>query len=495
MKRSLMILLTACLLLSTLASCGDSSNTPSQTSGNVISGDQTDTSYVADTSDADVISGENPGDSTESTGTASTGQTSTQQGTNSKNNTSTGGNSATASATPSTVNLRTATFKGVTLKRIRWYDMGSEETQMIKDWEKKTGAKIQDVYVNYENIQDKIKQSIAAKDPIDIGFLYGAFFPTDIIANMYKPVDSYIQNQYLLDTNNLSNGGFDLSKMNEYKWKNHYYGFCSYWDVDMLVMYYRKDVFKDYNLTDPNTLAQQGRWNWDTFYQAAEKIQKGGEINGYSNGPDGKGGHQNIWILGAGSSPIINTSTKPTINFSDSKFVKGMEFYQKITSGATAVVDSEHTFQDGKAAMFIGGLYDATKLMTNSKVPSIVKNNWDIAPVPVSSSNKTGKYPTDWLKAVGIVNGSKNADAVASFALYKSKYKGDNKYDDYFTDAQKSRIVPYFKSIAYANYGYGNMIVKYGQLFAQVASGDNISQVLSANKSVFQTEIDKTIRK
>lgn len=493
MKRAFVLLMAVCMLLSATA-CGggeDTSSTDNTVSNASAAADTPSDSQ--DESDPGAVSA----DAESQNSTSSRNGQSANNSQNPVNSTVNSGstNSVTTPTNPSKTDLLTAKFPGVTLKRIIWYDMGTEEKKMVKEWETKTGAKIQDVRVNYENVQDKIKQSIAAKDPIDLGFLYGAFFPTDVIANMYQPIDSYIQSKYMLNTNKLSEGGFDIDKMNAYKWKGHYYGFSSYWDVDMLVLYYRKDVFKDYGLKDPNELAKSGQWNWDAFYEAASTIQKGKEINGYSNGPDGKGGHQNVWVLGAGSTPVTVSSTKPTVNFGDAKLRSGMEFYQKISSGATAVLSSDMAFQDGKAAMFIGGLYDATKLMEGSKIPDKVKKNWDIAPIPLAKDNKTGKYPTDWLKATGIVNGSKKQDAAASFALYKSKYKGDNKYDDYFTAAQKSRVEPFFKNISYANYGYGTFITKYGQLFQQIADGENITQVLSSNKSVFQSEIDKIIRK
>lgn len=402
-----------------------------------------------------------------------------------------------ADNTPSKVDLRTAKFPGVTLQRIRWYDMGKEETQMVKDWEAKTGAKISDVYVNFENVRQKLQQSIAAKDPIDIGLIYGGYFTEQVISNMFKPVNEYIKSEYLVDLNNLSEGGFHLDKVNEFKWKNNYYGLCSYWDVDMLVMYYRTDIFDDYGMETPNELAAKGQWNWDTFYQAAKDItdMSDGRMVGYSNGPDGKGGHITTWVSGAGSAIIKNASTNPTVNTSDPLLTQGLEFYQKLAYGPTAVIQQDYTFNNGKAAMCLDGMYQITKMMADSSIPAAVKNNWDFAPVPVSSSNKTGKYPVSWLKSVGIVNGSKNPDAVASYALFKSKYKGDNKYDEYLSDEQKARVEPYYKNIAYANHGYGELNTKFTQMCAQIAAGDNIAQLLASNASVFQSEIDKVLAK
>ena len=134
-------------------------------------------------------------------------------------------------------------FEGVTLKRILWYEPSESEMKLVKEFEKKTGAKVVDEVVDYQNYNTKIASSIAANEPYDIGYIYGAFFPTQIIAGMYQPIDKqYLNSEYLLDKTSMetiSYGGFDLEKMDFYKWNNNYYGFSSYWDVDMMVLYYR----------------------------------------------------------------------------------------------------------------------------------------------------------------------------------------------------------------------------------------------------------------
>ena len=68
------------------------------------------------------------------------------------------------------------TFEGVTLKRILWYEPSKSEEELKKKFEKRTGATIVDEVVDYQNYNTKIASSIAANDPYDIGYIYGAFF-------------------------------------------------------------------------------------------------------------------------------------------------------------------------------------------------------------------------------------------------------------------------------------------------------------------------------
>ena len=90
-------------------------------------------------------------------------------------------------------------FNGVTLKRILWYEPSESEKKLVKEFEERTGSTIVDEIVDYQNYNTKIAASIAANDPYDIGYIYGAFFPTQIIAGMYQPINQFIKSEYLLD--------------------------------------------------------------------------------------------------------------------------------------------------------------------------------------------------------------------------------------------------------------------------------------------------------
>lgn len=481
MKRKVFSLLFAALLIVSLAACkteGYYQQVSKSGSSAVTSSDAVDTesqeSRVEESRDTDSSQpGQTPGrsDSPEST------------------------KSSSVSSSVKKIDLKTAKFPGVTLKRIIWYDMSQEEKNMVAAWEKQTGAKIQDVRVGFEQINDKIAASIKARDYIDIGFIYGAYFPGVVISGLYQRVNDYIRPEYLVDSSAPEKGGFDMSKMTEYKWKNHFYGLCSYWDVDALALYFRPSVFKQYGLTDPNALASQGKWNWDTFYEAAEKITKMSNktMYGFSRGFEAISGFENHWIAGAGSSFVAMKNGKPVINFSDPKLVEGLRFFQKTATGNTAVCAPGNSFKDGKAAMFVGGLYDIVNIKKSAAAN--VKNDWDVAPIPLSPNNKNGKYPADWLKAIGITLGSKNADAVASYALFRSKYKGDNAYEEHLSAAQIKRVEPFYNNVNHSNYGYGALVINHGRFFNEIFTGEDITKVLNDNMAAYQNEIDKTLNR
>lgn len=390
------------------------------------------------------------------------------------------------------------TFEGVTLKRILWYEPGDSEMKLVKEFEERTGAKIVDEVVDYQNYNTKIAASIAASDPYDIGYIYGAFFPTQIIAGMYQPIDKqYLSSEYMLDKSSsktIANGGFDIEKMDFYKWNNNYYGFSSYWDVDMMVLYYRTDLFKEAGLKTPNEYVAEGKWNLDTFYEVASQLTNTRTgVCGYSAGGENTRSYGEFVSAFGTQIVTYDSNGVPSQNLGDSKILEGLNFIKKMTTGATSVINSEASFRKGTAAMCIDGLYEAPKMMNDSNVPSAVKNNWDVAPIPLAKGNEKGAYPTDWLKAIGIVNGSKNPEAVSAFALHMTQGKGDNIWEEYLSKEQIERITPYYSNINYANYAYGTLGEEYVQMLAKIVGGDDVSQLISEYKTSFKAQIDKII--
>lgn len=393
--------------------------------------------------------------------------------------------------------LWTQKFEGVTLKRLLWYTPSKSEAALVKEFEDRTGCKIVDEIVDYENYNAKIAASIAANDPYDIGYIYGAFFPTQIIANVYQPIDQFINKKYLLDTSSdktIANGGFDINKMEYYKWNNHYYGFSSYWDVDMLVMYYRSDLFKEAGLKTPNEYAASGNWNLDTFYEVATQLTNPRVgIYGYSAG--GNNTRSYAEFVSAFGQGIVKYDSNgvPSQNLGDSQVLAGLNFVKKITDSTNPIVDGNASFRKGTAAMSVDGLYEVPKMMNDKNVPDVVKKNWDVAPIPVAKSSTSDAYPTDWLKSIGIINGCKNPEAVAAFALHMTQGRGDNAWEQYFSEEQLDRITPYYKNINYANYAYGTLGEDYVTMLGRIATGDDVSQLINEYKTSFKAQIDKTI--
>ena len=428
--------------------------------------------------------------------TACSGGT-TESGTESGGSTGTGTGTDVSHSADS---LWNKTFEGVTLKRLLWYEPGEAEQALVDEFEARTGCTIEDTVVDFENYNQTLANSIAANDPYDIGYIYGSFFPTQIIAGMYQPVNTYMTEENLVDSSSaetIANGGFDLQKMNYYRWNGNYYGLSSYWDVDMLVLYYRTDLIVESGLMTPNDYVAQGNWNLDTFFDLATSLTNASRgMYGYSAGGENTRGYGEF-ISAYGTQVVAYDSNGvPSQNLGDPLVLEALNFVQKMTYGAGAVVKAgadDVSFRKGNAAMAIDGLYEIPKMLNDPNVSDVVKNNWDIAPIPLAAGNEDGAYPTDWLKAIGIVNGCVNPDAVAAFALHMSTSKGDNAWESGLTEEQLARITPYYANINYANYAYGTLGEDYVTMIAKITTGADISQLIDENKTLFKAQIDRVI--
>ena len=507
MKRTLALLAALCIMVTMSVACSGTPDTPSDSTPESSTDKTVQLNIPGATGNASVstTAGNAGGDTT----TAGTGSNAagTTAGTGAGNNAATTTKKVTTTlpsmiiTEPDTsIDLRNHDFGGVSIKRIVWYTVGKDEQKMLSEFTKKYNVKVQDVVVDYENINAKLAASMTSGDVIDAGFLYGAFFPTQVIANMYMPVDSYIKRDYLVDSSSAStiaNGGFDMQKMDFFKWKGRYYGLSSYWDVDMLVLYYNKRKFQEADIKTPLEHVEDGTWNLDTFYETAyELTDADAGMYGWSAGGENAGGGRGTFISAHGTQYVkYDSNGNPQQNLGDPNILKALQFIQKIYNGATQIVgDETATFYNGTAAMCTDGLYMIPKLMNNAKVPDSVKKNWEIAPIPMAKGHEKDPYPADWLKSVGILRGSKNPDAVAAYAYYRSKYKMDNLYEEFMSDAQKARVVPYYKNLNYANFAYGDLITKSGEMVGSIISGSDIAQLISENKSVFQAQIDRVVK-
>ena len=413
---------------------------------------------------------------------------------------SSGGTSTGTDVSHSADSLWNKTFEGVTLKRLLWYEPGEAEQALVDEFEARTGCTIEDTVVDFQNYNTAIANSIAANDPYDIGYIYGSFFPTQIIAGMYQPVNTYMTEENLLDSSSaetIANGGFDLQKMNYYRWNGNYYGLSSYWDVDMMVLLYRTDLIVESGLMTPNDYVAQGNWNLDTFYELASSLTNTSRgMYGYSSGGENTRSYGEFVSAYGTQIVVYDSNGVPSQNLGDPLVLEGLNFIQKMTYGAGAVVKAgadDVSFRKGNAAMAIDGLYEIPKMLNDPNVSDVVKNNWDIAPIPLAAGNEDGAYPTDWLKAIGIVNGCVNPDAVAAFALHMSTSKGDNAWESGLTEEQLARITPYYANINYANYAYGTLGEDYVTMIAKITTGADISQLIDENKTLFKAQIDRVI--
>lgn len=427
-------------------------------------------------------SGSSSGDTTPESSSDGTTVSPDKNGQTGTDNTTRGnGNTAPASGD---FNYSSANLKGVTLRRLVWYTPGATEKKMVQDFEKKYGCTIQDVYSTLEDAPTKLVAGMTSGDVIDIATIYGAFFPELIIKNLYQPIDKYVVKDQLMNENDPFAGGFDLDKMENYVWGGHYYGFCSYTNVDLPIVLYNKKIFEDYKQKTPDVLMAENNWNWDTFYSTAKAMTVRDKMAGLSNG-------SMLWFPAAGVQLITFKDGTPVSNLSDPRVLETLQYYKKLFSGNTAVTQDGYSFFKGRSAMYVG-IYSALVL---SDANASVQKNLGVAPWPCSRSNTTGRNPTSWSKAIGISRGSLHADAVAVYARWVTNYVDAADALAQFSAEQQEQIKGWYKNALVPNATYGKTRDYAYNLQGDCLKNQDPAQVIANYEGLFAAAIKETIAK
>ncbi|WP_168734756.1 ABC transporter substrate-binding protein [Deinococcus sp. KSM4-11] len=186
-----------------------------------------------------------------------------------------------------------------------------------------------------------------------------------------------------------------------------------------LVLFYRKDVFKDLGLKVPTS------WQ-DVVKTAATIQQKKPGMTGLST-MYGVSAGQNLfnWVsmLWGNGGDILDKDNKPVFN--SAKGVQATQFYidilrkDKVTNPAAttfAEPESSSELLQGRAAMWVGWWWYWARFSDPKGVAPAVLNNVGFAPAPGWAGGKTQNYALIW--PLGIFKNSKNPDAAWEFIKY-----------------------------------------------------------------------------
>lgn len=387
-------------------------------------------------------------------------------------------------------------LKGATLKKLTWYDPGDAEKKIDSDYAKIINCKFQYVRVEWGQMQNRVAASIVSNDPIDIGWMHGADFPSAVIRNNYQDITKYCLSNAAYDKNHPEKGGLDIENMQRYSWGGKMYGFVGIFDTydfNYQVVYYNKKMIKDADLTDPLTLYKQGKWDWDTYYDYAKKFTDISK-NRYGIANYGQGVLGKIWVYANDTQLVHYVNGKPTSNITDPKVINAMKFYKKLTNGNTRVSDpgaSTNTFVTGQSVFHIQMLSAFNDLY--DQMSASVKNNWDLVPIPLGPDNKTGSYPGSWLGAYALTRGSKKGDAVAGWFIYMSQVGKTESYSDKFTKEQLTLLRPNYKKINMWNHAFGKIDDYWYGIDAEIVGDSDVTQIAKKYDPMFNSEIVKTL--
>lgn len=293
--------------------------------------------------------------------------------------------------------------------------------QAIKEFNSnnKYGVKIKAVYTPGEQYKTKLQTAMAANNPPDILNMWaaGKMKPYVDANRLYSISD--IMNKDKQWKDRYVNGVFDLTTFN-----GKIYGIPQIRVAT--VIYYNKEIFKKYNLTPPK--------KWSELVNVIKVLTKNGIIPFALDARD-------PWILAMYAEYIANRIDpdayrkvqKDPNAWTDKAFIETGKKIQELVKlgafpkGATSLdyVAARNLFDQGKAAMYVMGIWDVGYLSTQSPVKNKVGAfKW---PEIEGGKGNINNFLAGIEQVIAISSNCKNKQAAAAWLklLSEQKYAKD----------------------------------------------------------------------
>ncbi len=187
-------------------------------------------------------------------------------------------------------------------------------------------------------------------------------------------------------------------------------------DISTYVLYINVDLIKKAGAPDPRQLAAEGKWDWNTFMQVADKVNKlGDEVRGYGQSASWQAyGH---WMYAAGGSFYDQNGTG--CGLSSPQALNGLGFQQAIYQSFDVAVpygeDPASPFLSGQLGMLLEGR-GATNAFRNSSLPFI----WDVVKLPNGPAG-----PSNWVFWGGYVINRNTKHPALAYTLLRALTRAD----------------------------------------------------------------------
>ena len=396
--KGISIVVSVIILCFTFTSCGGKKPPESKTESESVSGQQTN--------------------STVSSVTATTGATeSTDAG---GGIIRTGNSAASTSKKAATTTKRNqqdfdpyakipSNLKGTTVRMLTWVALTDYDKKVISDFTAKTGIKVVPTVTTYGLYPTRLAAAVTSGASPDMMGMHARWWPSFITKNLVQPITV---------------GDFDLEKdiaydktiMDMAKWGGKYYGIAirgsNQCTLNRMV-FYNKNMFLRAKLKTPTQLWAEGKWNWDTYLEAAKTLTK--EENGKQIYGMGVSNFDAV-MLSADTDYVkfktTGDSTKIINNLSDQKLVKAFQYYINADSVYKVRGGNLEAFINGTVATFAG----EDDLLLKGSLLSKMTDPWGVVPFPSPAGQKhiNPSATNLW----GIAVGAKNPKAASYFMRY-----------------------------------------------------------------------------
>ena len=313
----------------------------------------------------------------------------------------------------------------LTVKFLLWTNPSATDKQLFANFER-----LDYTVCGWEDCWQRLTNGVATGDCADVTMLFGAYFPSFVIKNLFMPIDEY------WDKNDPI---WNAEQMEEYTWNGKHYAFCSnesasttFQSIMPVYMYYNKAMLENAGLEDPVKMEQDGRWNWDTFQEMCRQLtvdtNNDGKIDQYALGKDG---YSYLMFVMANDTSYnkVSADGSVSLNFDDPALAEALQYMSDMYKFRGEMAE----FVKGTAAFRMQG-EDGMRVFNG-----VTDFEWDFANIPYGPNNTQHRSSGVWLSGLGVVNGSKNPTGAVAFIKYILDYKNAVTTTEY-TPEQTERI-------------------------------------------------------
>ena len=295
-------------------------------------------------------------------------------------------------------------------KEIIWmgtYDLnpsrGADKSVEMTLFNNKGGTVITNKVVDSEKFDKLATALLSNKDVPDIFKYEWMAFPSQVLKNMYQPVDDIVDFSDPLWADTKATA--DQFVLNG----KHYVAPVSF-SVGTLFMY-DQNVIDSNNLDDPYELYQNGEWNWDNWYSMMETFVSGAPDDTVRYGINGW--FQPQLIQQTGKTMVVYEDGHFKSNLDDSDIERAEDLIYKIGKNNYIQPDwlggASNALKDGNILFYCMGPW----ALTGSNGPK-EGDDYRVVPVP-KDPNAEGNYMTSDMTAYMWVKGSKANEAVKTW--------------------------------------------------------------------------------
>ena len=351
---------------------------------------------------------------------ASCGKKSDDKGTNSKNSSAAGTNGITQTNVDSELlktKLATADFGGKDYTFYYWYETNEIIGRKIAAFNKTHNANI--TVTIGTSFQNDIAKSIAQGTPYDIIANHGMYFPQTIFADLYEPLEGYIEEADFFNSDAPQNGGLSKAVNSAFSWNGKLYAAGSAKSVYSYVFYYNKKLYSDAGLEDPYKLWKDKKWTWDKVKEMSAQVTDLANNVAFLMAPD-----LTPWLNVNGVSPVKGEGKNASENLGDTAVMNAMNSYAGLFFGDNPMsLTSYAPLESGKSYSSIA-VSDAftvlAKAAKNSAAFDKKAENLGAVPIP-EGLTPNGMYPTHAAQGYSAAKGAKDPSIAAAYALFESR--------------------------------------------------------------------------